>query len=164
MRPHVVRLWVALILAVLPASASVPTPEEIKKVAADLVCLCGSCNRQSLATCICSEFAVPQRERIGQFLQSGKSAEQIVAQYIAEFGVHILAAPPARGYSLVAWIGPFVGLLIGFAAVRLVLKRWRRHTPHSAEPAGAATPKPAGGTADYRRQLEQELGEFDEER
>ena len=163
MGPHVVRLWVALILAVLPATASVPTPEEIKKVAADLVCLCGSCNRQSLATCICSEFAVPQRERIGLFLQSGKSAEEIVTHYIAEFGVHILAAPPARGYSLIAWIGPFVGLVVGFAAVRFVLKRWR--SPDTAEPAGVgATPKPAGGTSDYRRQLEQELGEFDEER
>lgn len=164
MRPHILRLWFALALAVLPATASVPTPEEIKKVAVDLVCLCGSCNRQSLATCICTEFAVPQRQHIGQLLQSGKSAEEIVTQYIAEFGVHILAAPPARGYSLVAWIGPFVGLIIGFAAVRLVLKRWRWQTPGAAEPAGvAATPKPAG-TADYRRQLEQELGEFDEER
>ena len=157
----VFRLWIAVVIPVLAATASSPTPEQIKEVAADLVCLCGDCNRQSLATCICSDFAVPERERIGQLLQSGKSGEQIVSQYIAEFGVHILAAPPVQGYSLIAWIGPFVGLAVGFFAVRMVLKRWRWQTPRAAEPS---TSEGGGVDADYRQRLKRELEEFDGER
>ena len=160
-----VRLCVAVVIPVLASASSSPTPEQIKEVAADLVCLCGDCNRQSLATCICSDFAVPERERIGQLLQSGKSGEQIVSQYIAEFGVHILAAPPVQGYSLIAWIGPFVGLVVGFFAVRTVLKRWRWQTPRAAEPsATAATAQSGGVEADYRQRLKRELEEFDGER
>lgn len=161
----VFRLCMVVVIPVLAAAASPPTPEQIKAVAADLVCLCGDCNRQSLATCICSDFAVPERERIGQLLQSGKSAEQIVAQYIAEFGVHVLAAPPAQGYSLIAWVGPFVGLVIGFFAVRIVLKRWRWQTPGAVAPsAAAATAESDGVETDYRQRLKRELEEFDGER
>ena len=150
----------------LRAATAAPTPEQIKQVAAEMVCLCGDCNRQSLATCICDDFAVPERERIGQLLTAGKSSRQIVDAYIEEFGAHILAAPPARGYSLIAWVGPFVGLIAGFFAVRAVLGRWRRLTTGSTD-RDAAGPAAEQGEEEeessYRTRLERELDEFDEE-
>jgi cytochrome c-type biogenesis protein CcmH/NrfF len=43
--------------------------------------------------------------------------------------VQVLAAPPARGFSLTAWILPSVGLLAGFSLVVAVARRWRKPRP-----------------------------------
>ena len=154
-----------VLLLTITAAVAEPSPEEIKKVAADMVCLCGDCNRQSLATCVCSSFAVPERERIGDMMEAGKTPEEIVARYIDEFGVHILAAPPARGYSVIAWIGPFLGLVVGFLVVRFILRRWRDHHAGSTLPALAPDARPAGSDQSTfeRQRLARELEEFDAE-
>ncbi len=153
-----------LICMSLNIATAAPTPEQIKHVAAEMVCLCGNCNRQSLATCICPDFAVPERGRIGQMLEAGRTPQQIVDEYVDEFGRHILAAPPAQGYSLIAWIGPFVGLAAGFFAVRAVLGRWRRLTTGSADRAASTpTPQERGELSRYQARLRRELDDFDEE-
>ena len=113
-----------MILAALcvPVRAA-PTPEQIKEMAADLVCLCGTCNRESLATCLCA-FAMSEREDIGRLLEEGQGREEIVAAYVERFGPMVLANPP-EGYGVV-WIIPFVVLAGGALGVRQILLRWRR--------------------------------------
>ncbi len=141
------------------------TSAQIKKVAKDLVCLCGSCNRESLATCICTDFAVPEREVIGEALAAGQTHQQIVDSFVERFGLRALATPPARGYTLLAWIGPFVGLIFGVFVVRQVLLRWRRG--HAAGEAVAdpnvSSVAPEVDANPIRQRLERELDEFDRE-
>ena len=164
---------VALLLAVcwllpldISEAALVPvTSAQIKEVAKDLVCLCGSCNRESLATCICTDFAVPEREVIGEALAAGETHQQIVDSFVERFGLRALATPPASGYTLLAWIGPFVGLAFGVCVVRQAVLRWRRG--HAATETVAAA---SGSTVDpevdanpIRQQLDRELDEFDRE-
>ena len=150
----------------LSTAVSTPvTKAQIKEVAKDLVCLCASCNRESLATCICTAFAVPEREVIGEALAAGETHEQIVESYVERFGPRVLATPPASGYTLLAWVGPFVGLGFGVLLVRQVLLRWRRvHTaPETvAESDGSSDSNPVDGNP-MRQRLEQELDEFDRE-
>lgn len=149
-------------------STAVSTPvtnAQIKEVAKDLVCLCGSCNRESLATCICTAFAVPEREVIGEALAAGETHEQIVESYVERFGPRVLATPPASGYTLLAWVGPFVGLVFGVLLVRQALLRWRRvHTAAEsvAKSDGSSDSNPVDGNP-MRQRLEQELDEFDRE-
>jgi cytochrome c-type biogenesis protein CcmH/NrfF len=149
-----------LLLAVLcgPADAA-PTPEQIKAVAADMVCLCGSCNRESLATCLCGAFAVPERESIGRMLEAGSTPEEIVATYVGRFGSMVLANPP-EGYDAV-WIIPFGVLAAGVLGVRQILVRWRRGHPGSvsAEPVPVGPGKPASSPLDER--LRRDLDNFD---
>jgi cytochrome c-type biogenesis protein CcmH/NrfF len=152
-------LWLltAGLLLAAPLRAGAPTPEEIKVVAKELVCLCGSCNRESLATCTCTEFAVPQREVIGAALEAGKTQDEIVADFVSRYGQMVLASPPPEGYKLLAWIAPIAALLLGVALVRTVLVRWRRdHT--QPQPASAAA-----GPQGYNQRLQQELRDFDAE-
>ena len=174
-RPH--RLGRAASVLVLCAflqpqgAAAAPSPvtsAQIKEVARELVCLCGSCNRESLATCICTAFAVPEREVIGEALAAGQTPQQIVDSFVERFGPRALAAPPARGYTLLAWIGPFVGLAFGVVFVRQVLLRWRRD--HATPEAGVAGGGDAvdGGPATgadidnpVRQRLKRELDEFE---
>lgn len=140
-----------------PGPAGAATPEEIKVVAKDLVCLCGSCNRESLATCTCGEFAVPERDKIGVALDAGKSHDEIVADFVARFGQMVLASPPPEGYRLLAWIAPITALLLGVFLVRTVLLKWRREHLQT-QPVSAAT-----GPHEYNQRLQQELKDFDAE-
>ena len=144
--------------AAAPAAATpaAPTPEEIKGVAADMVCLCGSCNRESLATCLCGAFAVPEREHIGQLLVDGLSSEEIVADYVERFGPMVLANPP-EGYDVV-WIIPFVVLAAGIVGVRQVLVYWRR--PEEGATPATGQPATAAAEADTER-LRRELDHFE---
>jgi cytochrome c-type biogenesis protein CcmH len=165
-----------IVWTLIPAGwVGAATPEQIKAVAQEMVCLCGNCNRESLATCICSDFAVPQRQEIGQLLDAGKTHKEIVDLYIQDFGSVVLAAPPSTGYNLLAWIAPFAVLLFGIVIVRSVVRNWRRGKSGSSQALTAnstgnfvddnSTDKSTSNksTADYQTQLRQELEDLDEE-
>ena len=163
--------WFRTILAVLILWALMPverigaaTPEQIKAVAQKMVCLCGICNRESLATCMCSDFAVPQRQEIGKLLDTNKTHKEIIALYVQDFGSVILAAPPSTGYNLIAWIAPFAVLLFGIVIVRSVVRTWR-HSTLTSNPTSNTTAVHSTDTdtADYKTRLQQELKSLDEE-
>ena len=84
---------VLFLLAISVASVRAASPEAIKEVAAELVCLCGDCARESLATCLCG-FATQQREDIGSSLDGGKTAQETIDEYVSEYGQMVLASPP----------------------------------------------------------------------
>ena len=152
-------LGATLVLA-LAAPVAGATVKEIKEVATELVCLCGSCNRESLATCICTDFAVPEREAIGRRLDEGQTKEQIVAAYVADYGEMALAVPPARGFNILAWITPFALLLGGVFLVRRVLLGWRR--PAAAADQPSSQPRPQAAPDDERRRLERDIERYDD--
>ena len=89
-------LFVYVIAAFAAAPAFAATTEEIKDVAQELVCLCGDCNRESLATCLCTSFAVPERENIGNLLDQGKTHQEIIAEYVSTYGQIALASTTRR--------------------------------------------------------------------
>jgi cytochrome c-type biogenesis protein CcmH len=145
-------LWICA----FPAGAA--TPAQIKEVAQEMVCLCGDCNRESLATCVCSAFAVPERDRIGRLLDEGKTPQQIIDQYVATYGQLVLATPPAEGYNLLAWIAPFAALIFGIVLVRSVLLGWRGRRQATASPQPS---RPPAVLDEYQERLRRELENFD---
>lgn len=62
-------------------------------------------------------------------IKQGKSDPEILQHLTAVFGVRILAAPPARGFDLAAWILPGAALAIGLAVVIMVVLRLCRQLP-----------------------------------
>ena len=136
-----------------------PTPEQIKQVASDLVCLCGSCNRESLANCVCTAFAVPEREEIGRQLASGMSAEEIVVGYVERFGNRVLAEPPPGGARWISRLTPVAVLFAGVLAVLAVLHQWLRRDREQA----AEAPPQDGDRSDYESRLREDLARTDRE-
>ena len=59
--------------------------QAVKAIAEDLVCLCGNCDEESLATCMC-DFAQEQRGHIGAALALGFGKEEIVTALVTQFG------------------------------------------------------------------------------
>ena len=122
---------VLFLLAISVASIRAASSEAIKEVAAELVCLCGDCARESLATCLCG-FATQQREDIGSSLDGGKTAQETIDEYVSEYGQMVLASPPAEGINLLAWITPFAALVFGVFLIRSILRnRMQEASPTS---------------------------------
>ncbi|HCL26885.1 MAG TPA: hypothetical protein DIC52_00425 [Candidatus Latescibacteria bacterium] len=150
---HVCAILLISFGALTTPVAAAPTPEQIKDVAHDLVCLCDTCNRESLSTCQCG-FATAERETIGEMLVAGQSRQQIVDSYVDRFGSMGLANPP-EGYDVV-WIVPFVMLGVGVLGVRQVLVYWRR-----GRPVAAASVTPTAAPGAYGDRLRDDLDSFE---
>ena len=62
-------------------------------------------------------------------IAAGATENQIKAELVAQFGTAILAAPPKRGFDLLAWLLPFAGLAVAAGLIAFSVRRWRREDP-----------------------------------
>lgn len=128
-----------------------------------LTCQCG-CGL-TVATCdhLQCGFGIPAKQKIARELAAGRDGEDILADYVAEYGEKILSSPVATGFNLMAWIAPYAGLFIAGLMVFGVVWRWGRK-PEDETEGGTAS----GGLADYelsdtdRDRLRRALEEIDE--
>ena len=156
---------VVALFAVLAIPAGAGTDDEYQEAIATIRCDCG-CHPQSVEDCSCGR-ADQMRAEIGAMVRGtdgrgAMTADAVVAQYVAEQGEQIRIAPSTSGFSLVAWLGPLIGLVLGlFAALALV-----RHLARSAGRAEKATeiPVPESAVLDaddpYRAKLRSQLDEW----
>jgi cytochrome c-type biogenesis protein CcmH len=84
------------------------------------------CPQLLLADCR-SESAGVLRGEIRDALARGERPADIRAALVARFGERILAAPPQRGFGLVAWLTPPAFVLAGL--IWMVLRLWSRPSP-----------------------------------
>src|SRR5713101_7742600 len=63
---------------------------------------------------------------IAHRIRVGDSKSEIKAKLVAQFGESILAAPPRRGFDLLAWWLPIVGVLGAGVIVGVSAWRWSR--------------------------------------
>jgi cytochrome c-type biogenesis protein CcmH len=91
---------------------------------------------------------------ISQRIAAGDSKQEIKDRLVADWGPGILAAPPKKGFDLLAWLLPIVGVLGGALALGALAWRWSR----VREPVAAA---PRLDPA-LERRIDQELARYDE--
>jgi cytochrome c-type biogenesis protein CcmH/NrfF len=63
---------------------------------------------------------------IAQRIDQCATSKQIESELVANFGAGILAAPPHKGFDLVAWWLPLGGILAGALLLALGVWRWSR--------------------------------------
>ena len=86
----------------------------------------------------------PAADRIRAFVEKkrleGWTAQQVKAALVADFGPSVLAAPPAAGIGLVAWVAPIALVGGGLAVVVAVVFAWRRrrHAGRTQTPVDTA--------------------------
>lgn len=119
-----ITLLVGLLLVAVTAVGD-DVEAQFKRISHKLVCQCG-CN-YLLAECQHLECpsAIPLRKQIREYLKRGMSEQAVIDAMVKEHGMVLLAAPPAQGFNLAAWVIPFVALAIGFFIVRQALVRMR---------------------------------------
>lgn len=71
-------------------------------------------------------------------IKQGKTDKAILADLVGNYGVHVLASPPAAGFDLTVWVLPGVGLILGLILVTVFIRRWRAKVK-----TGPSAPDPA---------------------
>jgi cytochrome c biogenesis protein CcmG/thiol:disulfide interchange protein DsbE len=85
-----------------------------------------------------------------------RDKQQIESELVANYGPAILAAPPHKGFDLIAWWLPIAGVLAGAIVLALGVWRWsRRSEPEPEEPADS------GLDDETERRLDDLLARFD---
>ena len=86
----------------------------------------------------------PAADRIRAFVEKkrleGWTSQQVKDALVADFGPSVLAAPPASGIGLVAWVAPIAIVAGGLAVVVAIVFTWRRrrHAGRAQTPADTA--------------------------
>jgi cytochrome c-type biogenesis protein CcmH len=139
---------VAAIIAVPVAAASEQHPT-LSELEGEVMCpVCGTTLDQS------NSPAAQQIKRvITKRIAAGATKGEIKNQLVAEYGEAILAAPRHKGFGLLAWWVPVVGIVAAAAIIGVGAWRWSR----------AREPAPVGAPLDpaLERRLDDELRRFD---
>ncbi|HEU5261037.1 MAG TPA: cytochrome c-type biogenesis protein CcmH [Gemmatimonadales bacterium] len=130
----------------------------IQAIEKQIRCTCG-CNLD-VYTCRTTDFTCGtspvMHRRVLALAEDGKSAQQIIDEFVRENGVAILMAPPKRGFNLAGYFVPSLAIFIGAAILTVLLRRWSRAAappaPAPLSPDVAASPEELER---LRRELEQ---------
>lgn len=151
-------LWIGLPLPARCAPALGDDQASFEDLEESLTCQCGcgltvhSCNHLQCPS------AIPLRDEIRAQLQQGKSKTAILAYFEDKYGEKILSAPTTVGFNLVAWVAPFIMVIVGGMLVGVTVVRWSRRSQVVAHHPAAPRPGPP---SPYEKILEKELKNFD---
>ena len=113
--------------------------------------MCPQCAGQTLDQSS-APIAEAMKSVVRTQLLAGATDAAIIAALVESYGEGVLASPPTRGFSLLAWLVPPLALLIGAAAVAAALRNRRARVPDAAP--GAA---PVASSAEDPRDLPLDL-------
>lgn len=105
-----------------------------------------------------SPQASAERALAQGLIDKGQSKTQILHAMIAQYGVAVLAKPPASGFDLTVYILPPGIVLAGIVLLAFTLPRWRRRSREAASTPMSS--EAALTTADARR-LDEDLAAWD---
>ncbi len=72
-----------------------------------------------------SGLAQQMRLLIKKKLETGENREQILQYFVDRYGESILTNPPKSGFTLLVWLLPIAGLLVGAGTVGYALRSWK---------------------------------------
>jgi cytochrome c-type biogenesis protein CcmH len=147
------QMTLGLWLAVAAADPQV-LEREAKQLEAKLMAPCCWAQQVSLHQ---SPAADEIKQTIRKLLAEGKTSEQILDIYVAQYGDRILAEPPARGFSRLIYVAPWVFLVASVGLVIVVIRRLRAVSPAPARTERAAA-SPSEAEAD---RIDEELRNLD---
>ena len=133
-----------------PASASESRPT-LAELETEVICPTCHTTLDQSSSAIADRMRIFIRARIA----AGASKSEIKGALVREFGDAVLASPPKKGFNVLAWVLPPVGLVAGACVLAFLAIRWSRRTDEIDAPAASA-PDP-----DVERQIDDELARFE---
>ncbi len=143
-----------LIMAVLLFMGAGDNTARFNNLGHRMMCTCG-CG-QVLLECnhVNCQSSDKMRAELIAALDRGDNDDLILQGFVQNYGPTVLAAPTKTGFDVVAWVMPFVVLVLGIGLVVWVVRAWRnRPTPALAD--GIAVPK-GGEFNEYREMARKE--------
>src|SRR5438270_9555192 len=121
-------LQVALLSLAVIALMSAGDETRFNDLGHRVMCVCGC--RQILLECnhVGCTYSDRMRDELAAALKRGDSDDLTLQAFVQKYGSIVLAAPTTSGFNRVAWIAPYLALVLGLTAVVLVIRGWRRPT------------------------------------
>jgi len=129
---------------------------------------CPVCQGVRLDACeqkVCQQM----RDMIDKMLLEDKSKQEIIDEFVVQYGVVILGEPPKQGFNLMAWLMPIVLVLAGLALAFWLSRSWMKKSRVAASAASipdtetmaSAELKEAAEDEAYLARVERDLAQED---
>ena len=107
-----------------------------------------------------SPIAARMRIFISGRIAAGDTKSEIKEKLVAEFGEGVLAAPPAKGFNILAWAVPIAGAVAAAGVLGVLVRRWSRRRA-TASPLELALDGRPPLDPELERRLDEELTRFE---
>ncbi len=136
-RAALVALGAGMLMAAARGFAASQAKITLEQIGSKVFCLCGCATTLNHCPHLPSECQsrAEMEALILADIRQGKTEAAILQDLTNRYGVRVLAAPPARGFDLTAWVLPGFGLVLGLGIVVMIVSRWRRKPPASSASA-----------------------------
>jgi cytochrome c-type biogenesis protein CcmH len=138
--------------------AQVGYSQRAKEVGTHLKCMCKGCD---MSAGLCAhpggafsgpcDTAKSELKEVDDLLGKGKTEQQIIDAFVAEYGTVIYMEPPKKGFGLIAWLMPVFYTVIGLGLLVFVVKKWAVRAPgagvHATSASGGAAAMAAANPA-----------------
>lgn len=114
----------------------------IQAIEKQLRCSCG-CGLD-IYTCRTTDFnctySPALHKEVLRLAGQGKTAQQIVDEFVTQYGQAVLMAPPKRGFNLAGYFVPSIAIVVAGVLLVLMLRRWTRAAQVATGPGSPSTP------------------------
>src|SRR5206468_3496827 len=143
------------------ATTALDTDAHIQAIEKKLRCSCG-CGLD-IYTCRTTDFQCTYspalHKEVLRLTGQGKTAQQVIDDFVAQYGQQALMAPPKRGFNLAGYFVPSIAILVAAAILVRVLRRWTREA--AAAPVGQTVAPSPAATPEELERLHRELDRLD---
>jgi len=122
-----------------------------------LMCVCG-CN-QILLECnhVGCQYSDRMRGELVAAVERGDSDDLTLQAFVQKYGTAVMAAPTTKGFNSVAWVMPYLALVLGLTTVVLIVRAWKMRP--LAMPAGGVAPVSGTELERFREQARKDTEE-----
>lgn len=142
----------------LPPVMAADNDAAIQAIEKKLRCSCG-CGLD-IYTCRTTDFSCTYspalHKEVLRMAGRGKTAQQIMDEFVAQYGEAALMAPPRRGFNLAGYFVPSLAIVVAAVLLVRTLRRWTREAPRPA-----VAPPPPSASPTELEQLRRELDRLD---
>ncbi len=146
-----------LLLAILAFLGAGDDAARFNDLGHRLMCVCG-CN-QILLECnhIGCQYSDRMRDELTAAVQRGDSNDLTLQAFVQKYGTTVMAAPTTTGFNRVAWVMPYLALVLGLTTVSLIVRAWKLRP--LVVPAGAVAPVTGAELEHFREQARKDTEE-----
>jgi cytochrome c-type biogenesis protein CcmH len=153
-------MWLVL-TALFAVTTAAPPPAELEAAARRLETkLVAPCCWSQQVSVHQSPAADEVKRDVRVRLTRGETEQQILDDYVVQFGTRILIEPPAKGINWALYVLPPVMLVAGAGLVFVLVRRFSSR-PAAEREAPATAEAAAGAPEGYARRLDDELADLD---
>jgi len=150
------RLLVAIFAGMLLLLGAGDNSARVDRLGHQMMCVCG-CN-QILLECnhVGCSYSTRMRDELVAAVDRGETDNGVLQWFILNYGTTVLTVPTNRGFNRIAWIMPYLVLVVGIGLVVLIVGVWRKRS--LLKSAGLPSAIQTGELDRFREQARRETG------